>query len=212
MSQQGNPKIISRFNLEKEELSQSPGGKNYLLAIAIDEYEHCPRLYRAVADAQELIAVLTDKYLFEKENSTTLFNREATDRNIQRAFRELVDKVTENDSLVIFYSGHGWFDEKMRTGYWIPVEAAMGDSYDYISNSIIFDYLDAIRARHIFMVADSCFSGSLFGATKNVGTSERLERDPSRWCLTAGRNEIVVEHGEGSPFTQSLIYQLKANS
>ena len=33
-------------------------GINYLLAIAIDEYEHCPRLYNCVQDARRLIRVL----------------------------------------------------------------------------------------------------------------------------------------------------------
>ena len=62
-------------------------------------------------------------------------------------------------------------------------------------------------------MADSCFAGSLFakGAGRNVG--KRYERDPSRWGLTAGRNEIVSDGkaGDNSPFAESLLYRLRNN-
>ena len=52
------------------------------------------------------------------------------------------------------------------------------------------------------MIVDSCFSGSLFMRFKSVGLAERLEHIPSRWGLTAGRNEVVADGkmGNNSPF------------
>jgi formylglycine-generating enzyme len=50
--------------LRKETLQQSPG-KNYLLAIGIDQYEHHPHLKNAVADAKAFVTVMQNRYGFE---------------------------------------------------------------------------------------------------------------------------------------------------
>lgn len=60
------------------EAVQPIAGKNYLLAIAIDKYIHLPPLYNCVKDAEDLIALLKEKYRFEEENIRTLKNEEAT--------------------------------------------------------------------------------------------------------------------------------------
>ena len=64
--------------------SAAGAGANYLLAIAIDEYQHCPRLYNCVNDARRLIGVLSTQYQFEKENTFTLFNEHATGRALRK--------------------------------------------------------------------------------------------------------------------------------
>ncbi len=194
--------------MESEALSK---GKNYLLAIAIDEYVNCPKLFNAVNDAKELIAVLSEKYHFEASNTITLFNQDATEEKIDKAFLQLTDAVTPDDNLVIFFSGHGEFDNRRNRGYWVPVDAKQGAYHNYISNTEIRDNLDAIDSKHTFLIADSCFSGSLFATYKSTAAVVRLEKDPSRWGLTAGRTELVLDGkpGSNSPFADSLIYQLR---
>jgi|GEM_PF-758508 len=191
-----------------------PKGKNYLFAIAIDEYEHCPHLYNAVKDAEDLIAILTEKYCFEKANVIALFNEKATEAGIIHSFRDLARSLSAQDNLLIYFSGHGEYDEVFKEGYWLPVNAKQGAFEDYIPNSKIRTVLNAMEARHIFLVSDSCFSGSLFMQYRSGGgVAGRLEKDPSRWGLTAGRNEIVEDGhpGSNSPFADSLIYHLKSN-
>ncbi|RMG88804.1 MAG: caspase family protein, partial [Bacteroidetes bacterium] len=197
----------------KAPVGGGPHGKNYLFAIAIDEYAHCPKLYNPVRDALELKAVLSERYDFEPQNIITLFNEAATESNIIHAFRDLARSISPSDNLVLFFSGHGEFDDVFNEGYWIPVDARRGAWEDYIPNSKIRTILNAIRAHHIFLIADSCFSGSLFMTGKDVAAN-RLDRDPSRWGLTAGRNEIVDDGHPGahSPFADSLLYHLKNNN
>lgn len=197
--------------LKKKDKNEQSKGKNYLFAIAINDYLHCPKLFNPVNDAKELIAVLTERYGFKKDNIQQLFNEEATEENIDKGFLRLAKEVTPDDNLIIFFSGHGEYDKLRDRGFWVPVDAQQGAYHNYISNSDIRDNLNAINARHTFLIADSCFSGSLFATYKSSSGVNRLEKDPSRWGLTAGRNELVLDGkaGENSPFADSLIYQLR---
>lgn len=205
-----NQKGIGR---ESSERNPVPQGINYLLAIGIDTYMHCPRLYNAVKDAQAFVGLLTEKYQFEKAHVKTLLNREATQLNIFEAFKALVNKITPKDNLVVYFSGHGEYEEEIDEGYWIPAEAEIGHQGQYVSNSRIMKYLSSINSHHTFVVADSCFSGSLF-AQKKINPKIRLEVDPSRWLLTSGRKEVVSDGkpGDHSPFADNLLYYLKNNN
>lgn len=186
-------------------------GKNYLFVIAIDDYLNCPSLYNCVRDAEQLIEVLIEKYYFEEDQVYSLYNEAATERNIFKTFRDLAAKISNQDNLIIFFSGHGEYDRVIEEGYWIPIDAQLGAQEDYIANSKIKTFLNAIHSLHTFLIVDSCFSGSLFTQFKSAALAERLEKDPSRWGLTAGRNEIVSDGkaGQHSPFADMLLYQLR---
>ena len=66
-------------------------GKNYLLAIGIDDYVHCPKLHNAVKDTKEILTVLKSRFQFEQKHITELYDHQATKRNIYRAFRKMVN-------------------------------------------------------------------------------------------------------------------------
>lgn len=208
------PEKAGRIELNPGILQVAPQGINYLLVIAIDAYIHCPPLYNCVKDAHDLIVLLTDRYRFERQNIKELYNQQATKSNIYRTFREMAQRITPNDNLLIYFSGHGEYDKIFKQGYWIPVEALQDNHDQYIPNSEIKTFLSAINSHHTFLMSDSCFSGALFakGVAKNI--EKRYEHDPSRWGLTAGRNEIVSDGqpGDNSPFAESLLYRLRQNS
>ena len=208
-STEKNRKIVRRENPER---LHRPKGKNYLLAIGINEYVHCPTLNNAVNDVKEFQAIMVDKYQFESGNVVLLLNQDATKAAIFKAFKSLKDKVKPQDSLVIYFSGHGEYLADWDEGYWIPVEAKRGAEEDYISNSDILKRLNAINSWHTFMISDACFSGGILkGATRKV--AEYLEKDNSRWALTSGKNEVVPDgiKGEHSPFAKHLLKVLNNN-
>ena len=68
-----------------------PTGANYLLTIAINEYQHHPKLSNCVRDAEQLISILQEKYGFQPDHTVTLFDPEATAANLAR----LTDLTTE---------------------------------------------------------------------------------------------------------------------
>lgn len=206
--EENNKAVVQRKNIKA---TTQKDGKNYLLVIGIDTYAHCPILFNAVKDAKEIVEVLQTRFRFHPENITTLYNEKANKRNIYNAFRSLQRKVTTDDNFLVYFSGHGEFDKDFGLGYWIPVNAEIGATEQYIPNSEIRNIFSAIQSHHTFLMVDSCFSGALFAKGASREVSLRKERDPSRWGLTAGRNEIVTDGqpGKNSPFADSILYQLK---
>ena len=193
--------------------ASSPRGTNYLLAIAINDYLHCSKLNNAVRDAEAFIELLTTRYHFDPTHVTFIKDADANERRIRRAFDRLIDVVTEQDNLIVYFSGHGRHHER-RGGYWIPVEAGTNDDdwADYISNDTIKSYLSKIKSFHTFLIADSCFSGSLFiDKSKEKFSGDRRDTDPSRWGLTSGKKEIVSDGRPGthSPFATALLDVLR---
>ena len=188
-------------------------GHRYLLAIGIDQYGHYPRLYNAVRDAREFVALMREKYGFSGERATvvTLFDGEATGENIQAQLEDLADRATENDHCILYFSGHGAYNKTLDEGYWIPVDAKKGERRGYLHNTVVQKILSAIKSRHTFLIADSCFSGSMFVGTPVRDAADSLERDPSRWGLTSGRNEVVADGkpGDHSPFAKELLHLLR---
>ena len=183
--------------------------KNYLLAIAIDEYEHYGNLNNAKKDVQEVIDILTTLYQFEKNDIHTLFDKEATEDGIDEKFLELIDLVTEDDNIIIFYSGHGYYRENVKEGYWVPVDGRKDKISDFIGNAALIKYLQNIKAHHILMIIDSCFSGTLVEQLRGDSNSEKF---PSRRIFASGREEVIDGAiGENSPFAKGMIDFLKAN-
>ncbi len=196
------------FNLQTP-ANAAASGKNYLLAIAIDDYLHCTKLRNAVLDVEAFIALLTSRYNFEPERITRLTNAEATKKAIEQALIRLTKTVQPQDNLVIYFSGHGRYDEQLG-GNWVPVEAGAGDDdwTDYLSNDLVKSYLNRINSFHTFLLADSCFSGTLFiDKGREKFTGDRRDSEPSRWGLTSGKKEIVSDGtpGKHSPFAAAVL-------
>lgn len=203
-------------NQQDGEKSSRPNGKNYLLAIAIDDYQHCSKLSNAVKDVDVFIQLMLSRYNFETDHITFIKDDQAKKKSIERAFLHLIKTVTPQDNLIVYFSGHGRYDEHFG-GNWVPVEAGTSDDDwpDYLSNDQVKSYLSRIKSFHTFLIADSCFSGAFFAEKgKEKDLSNRVDTEPSRWALTSGKKEIVSDGqaGKHSPFATALLDVLsKAN-
>lgn len=199
-------------------VSALPQGKNYLFVIGIDKYQKHRNLANPVLDAEAFIKLVTEKYQFSNQESQliTLFDEKATQANIYNRLAFLADRVTNQDCLVIYFSGHGEYKKKLSQGYWIPHDGDPDNAYgSYISFKNFISFIEAIDSFHTFIIADSCYAGSLFtarSATSDVMT--RYESIPSRWLLTAGRLEEVPDGqpNKHSPFAKSLLTWLGNNN
>jgi hypothetical protein len=192
-----------------------PKGKNYLLIIGIDQYQNFPRLYNAVKDAKDVKEVLINNYQFEDDPETTslLLDKDATQARIYAELDQLARKVGPDDNLLIYFSGHGEYKETLDTGFWIPVDADDGNIGSYLQFGLLQLYIKAIKSHHTVLIADSCYAGSMFTTRSTGSYQDRLERKPSRWLITAGRNEVVADGkpGMNSPFADAVLFTLKDN-
>lgn len=189
-------------------------GQSFLFVVGIDKYQQFPTLYNAVKDAKDVIRILTTYFQFDPDNVISLFDEKATSDNIFKELRTLSNRLKEDDNLIIYFSGHGEYDNKLEEGSWIPYDGEAGQSWSFIDFSRVLKYVKAITSRHTFIIADSCYSGSLFASRSTKSTT--TPRDfyiPSRYLLTAGRNEVVSDGkpGDNSPFADNLLWHLENN-
>ncbi len=197
-----------------EQTTTNTLGKNYLFAIGIDEYTACTRLFNCVKDAKDLVTLLTNKYQFDQQNTYTLFNEAATAQNIFEQLDCLLESVTPQDNLVVYFSGHGEYDERLGEGYWIPVEAKPDQTATYLSCLRILNYIRQIKSHHTLFLVDSCYAGSFFSERSLGGLGNPEEAIDSRWMFCSGRLEKVSDGkpGSNSPFAENLLYFLNNNT
>lgn len=191
-------------------------GKNYLFVIAIDKYSDGKilPLNNAVHDASKFIEILTQKYSYELI-AESLFNENATRKKIIEELNKISYLVTKEDSLIIYFAGHGELNPLTNKGYWVPSDAENSIS-DFVPNSTIIDILSGIDIKHLLLIIDSCFSGSFLNQTRSTNELhyQKLNNSNSRWIISSGRTEKVSDGkaGEGSPFSVMLIEYLNKNS
>lgn len=194
-------------------------GRYFALIIGIDKYSGTwTPLRNAVNDARAVAQQLSNQYEFH--TIKTLFNEQATRSNIIKEFEWLMTNVRENDNLLIFYSGHGEYNEALQRGFWVPVDANTSSISQFISNIDIQTFLGGIKSKHTFLIADACFSGDIFrGKTLTIPYENsfkyynKIYSKPSRTALTSGGIEPVMDGGkEGhSVFTYYLLRSLTNN-
>ncbi|GAB4430413.1 MAG: hypothetical protein OHK0039_49110 [Bacteroidia bacterium] len=194
----------------------------HLLVIGIDTYTdpRIPNLKNARADAEAMVALLQERYRFDGR-CKTLYDEEATRTQIIKALDEFLDDERQaDDSLLIYFAGHGYHRKQSKKGYWVPADAVLGDYATLISNTTLLDdYLPHMPARHVVLIVDSCFSGALF---RDIDFREERRDDQqirkmlagrSRLGIAAGSIELVADGlvGNHSPFSDSLLRILREN-
>jgi len=138
-------------------------GKYYALVIGISDYPNpdIPSLDgEPTNDAKEIAQILTTNYTFNESDVKVLLN--PTYRQVIRSFDDLAKLITKDDNLLIFYAGHGYYDEDKKIGYWLPSDAEMGYTDAWLYNSVLVDNIKKINSKHTLLISDACFSGSIF--------------------------------------------------
>ena len=187
-------------------------GSYHALVIGNNAYQTLPPLKTAVGDAQAVARALKATYGFKVKLLT-----DAGRNDIIDALDTYVETLTERDNLLIYYAGHGWLSEDAGRGYWLPVDAKKNRRSHWISNATVTDTLKSVQAKHVMVVADSCYSGTLTrGAGVALRTADywkRMVTKRTRVVLSSGGLEPVADSSGGghSPFAQAFIDTLAAN-
>ena len=212
---------------EKPVLQPTPfvGGVYRALIIGNDRYRdperRWPALQTAVSDARAVGRVLQQQYGFSDVEVLT----NATRRDILKALENLSKRALPDDSILVYYAGHGFLDSETDRGFWVPVDARGVDNTTFLRNSTIRDELTTIaaRARHTLLISDSCFSGTLLRrGTRSIaageptqGYFEKVSQKKSVQILSAGGVEYVDDNYRASghsPFTYFLLNELETNN
>jgi hypothetical protein len=196
------------FSGEAENLELPVEGKYYALIIGVEKYKYMDNLKSPYRDATKLSSILTSRYTFEPSNVVVL--RDPTRTRILDEFEKMKKRVGESDNLLVFYAGHGTYDEESEQGYWWPSDAGNDNHSNWISNSDIRDNLKRIKSRHTLLIADACFSGRVFQRTRGALDEAPLPiiqayQKKSRKALTSGEDAV----SDNSVFTRALFGTLE---
>ncbi|MGC9374377.1 MAG: caspase family protein [Bacteroidales bacterium] len=207
-------------NDKKETIQTTPNeietggpGKYYALLIGVSKYSD-PKindLDQPETDAEKLYNTLLTHYTFTDENIKLL--KSPTREQIIAEMDKLNQLITEDDNLLVFYAGHGYWDKKDEAGYWLPADAKQANTANWIRNSTIRDYLRTIGTKHTLLIADACFSGGIFKTRKAFADApksiQKLYELPSRKAMTSGTLQEVPDK---SVFLLYLNKRLKENT
>ncbi len=194
--------------------------EHFALIIGINEYKNLSNLEYAVNDAKAIYNTLKDKFNYKEENMKLILDKKADKKNIMDAYYEMAKNTCNDDTLLIFYAGHGstyqaGLNDK---GYLIPYDGTEENLNTLISwNSLTTDS-DLFKAKHIFYIMDACYSG--LALQRNSVGSKRFLKDMlrrySRQVLTAGKADQTVKDSGGknnnSIFTSYLLDALNGEA
>jgi metacaspase-1 len=204
----------------------------HALVVGIAGYPKVNSLPTAVInDAREVAGVLMSAVHcgYDPKNVSLLLDSEATLAALRRELAALASRAKPDDTVVIFFSGHG---------------ARLGDPADSESALVPFDYdpakvtatvlleaelsaaLARIAAQRLVVLIDACHSGgagSFKGAADiqfhDLGFSEksldRLAQGTGRVLIASSRaseTSLVLEGATNSLFTEHLIEALRGGA
>jgi uncharacterized caspase-like protein len=141
----------------------------------------------------------------------------ASRKEILRSLKHLRQSVSAKDNVLIYYAGHGYLDKDTDYGYWLPIDSERDDDSNWIATDRVVSQVKGMKAKHVMVVADSCFSGTI---TRGLKITERtpewlatIVRKKARTALTSGGLEPVLDTGSGnhSAFAYAFISLLKEN-
>ncbi len=173
-------------------------GRYHAIVIGNNSYQSgsFAPLQSAVNDATAVAQVLRDRYGYD---ARLLLN--ATRFQILSALNDAREALGPDDNLLVYYAGHGDLATDARQGYWIPTDGQPGMPNTWISNTAVSEVLETMKARHVLVVADSCYSGAMAGAAMPVANPAVAEGKWNEWVRTmaSGRSRTALTSGGVQP-------------
>ena len=187
--------------------------RKFAVVIGQNKYTDAriPQLIGAVPDAIAVNQVLHDQLGYD-----VVLLKDATKKEIFSALNAVAAQVKENDSLLVYFAGHGEMVDATGLGYWIPQDASADDPKGWISNADLNRVLTRSKSKQMVVVSDSCYSGlfaqeSKVNSANSTGTIDELLQHRAVTVMTSGGDEPVADTGKDSHsvFAWNLVNNLK---
>jgi tetratricopeptide (TPR) repeat protein len=150
--------------------SKAQDSKTYAVIIGISNYQELPSLDYAHRDAQAFADFLhsSNGGSVPLGNITLLLNEQATIAAISLAFEKIIDAANKNDTVYIYFSGHGDVDLHLAhnpgflLAYDTPKDHYLQNAIEIDGfNNYIVNTLSVKKEAAVIVITDACHSGKL---------------------------------------------------
>ena len=222
---------LLEFLFEGDKKALEGTGTRYAVVIANQDYDRTrsgfDSLTTPFADADAVVDLLTRKYGFKTEaklqdgSVVPLYLKDATRHDIETVLYKIGLVAGEKDTILIYYAGHGIYEEKTTIAFWVPSDAEAGVPISYLSASTIAESVQRMQANKVIIISDSCFSGALLrGGGEPAAKIDDADRERALLTLSQRRSRILISSGNNEPvadrggkghsiFAQALITGLE---
>jgi hypothetical protein len=135
-------------------------GNYHALLIANQNYIHWSKLETPYNDVERLKTILEKKYGFKVE-----VLRDASQDKIVDRLEWYRQNLKSNDNFLLYFAGHGTL--RKDGGYWIGIDGNKQSRSKWLHYRTISELIDEdndMKARHVLVIADSCYAGTILRA------------------------------------------------
>ncbi len=208
-----------------------PQGHALLIGIANYQNQKVPNLPNAILnDANDVASTLVSPSYcgYSKNNVTVLLDEKATRASVLDSLIELADRVNPDDTVCIFFSGHGgrFGEPGNEESVLATVDTDLADIRNTsISSDELAHAFSQIKSKQLLVFIDSCHSGgaaiskvisddkgNVLKSGFSQNTFEKLAAGTGRVLIAACReNEesVVFSNARNSVFTTTLLDGLR---
>ncbi|OLC13627.1 MAG: hypothetical protein AUH29_12460 [Candidatus Rokubacteria bacterium 13_1_40CM_69_27] len=222
----GRAAVVVVLGKEQRELTVPPG-KRHALVIGIDDYpQGSPsgdaKLSYAVRDAQTLAQLLTRAPGFGPDGVTLLEN--ATRDLVIGALRALRARVSDEDSVIVFFAGHGAVgpggDGRLHH-YLLPHDGQLADlAGTALMDDRLEELIGQLPTRQVVVLLDAGYVGGGTGTMRARGLTNPSATPLPKPPIEAGVGRVVISAGtpdhpafeddqRGGLFTSFLVEGLR---
>ena len=176
-------------------------GNIWAAVIGINHYQNTRNLKYSVNDAKAFKKYLESYLDIPDRNIFFLIDQQATRNNIQSLLgTKLKRKVAKDDTVIIFYAGHGAVetDPSNPDGdgfekYLLPYDANLDDLYmSAISMNDVKTIFQRLRSDRLIFIADTCYSGASGGRTILATKTRANLSDKFFDRISRGRGRVII--------------------
>jgi hypothetical protein len=201
--------------------------RGHALLIGVGTYEHAPRLNVPVTadDARAVAQVLGDPRFcgYPPAQVALLHDQSATSAGILAALDQLASRTGLDDTVVLFYCGHGDFGDDGEY-YLTSHETRIADKKVVAGTGLgqrtLLEKFKAIRARRMLLIFNACHSGAVAPTLSSDDEPPSAGQNPpdetTAALLATGAGRIIITAcraaqlsyvgaGKLTLFTQALV-------
>ena len=188
----------------------------HAFVIGVGNYDRWPKLPYAPDDAKQVAERL------KMMGYQVRLILDPTARKLKDVFNEMVYTLgkAKDRAILLYYAGHGETEtlaDNTKMGYLIPKDCPLlkKNPVGFGSHAVSLREIESIslriRSKHVLMLFDSCFSGSLFSLVRAVPEDITEKSNlPVRQYITAGREDEQVP--DKSIFKRSFLVGLEGDA